>query len=355
MTKRRAIALGLFVLATAAGGTWWWTQRPKARTEPLTIYGNVDIRTAQLAFDGQAIVATMRVEEGARVQAGDVLATLDASRINAELAEAAAQVGAREAVLSRLEAGTRKQEIEQARARVKSAEAKLANAEENVTRLIQTSATGASSQQRLDDATSLVTVEQANLNEARQALDLALEGPRQEDIAEARAQVEAARAHVLLLRDRLTDTELLAPSAGTIRSRLLEPGDYATPGRAVYVLALNDPKWVRAYVPEPSLGKVRHGARASVRSDSSPDQLFEGWVGFISPVAEFTPKTVETSDLRTQLVYEVRVYVSDPEDRLRLGMPTTVVVDEESPPTGTPAPSAQVGPAMATTQVGEHP
>ncbi len=354
MTKRRAVLPVLIVIAAAAGGTWWWNNRPKDRNEPLTLYGNVDIRTVQLGFDGQAIVATVRSEEGARVQAGDVLATLDASRLNAELAEADAQVSTREVVLRRLEAGTRTQEIEQARARVKSAEAKLANAEESLKRLAQTTASGASSRQRLDDAASLVSVEHASLNEATQALDLALEGPRQEDIAEARAQLEAARAHVRLLQDRIADTELRAPSPGTIRSRLLEPGDYATPGRAVYVLALNDPKWVRTYVPEPSLGRVRHGARAWVRSDSSPDRRFEGWVGFISPVAEFTPKSVETTDLRTQLVYEVRVYLKDPEDLLRLGMPVTVVVDEESPPNAAPPPATQPVAAPAGAQTEER-
>ena len=121
----------------------------------------------------------------------------------------------------------------------------------------------------------------------------------------------------------------------------MEPGDYATRGRAAYTLAMSDPKWVRGYVSEPDLGRVRPGARAWVTSDSFKNKTFDGWVGFISPVAEFTPKTVETTDLRTQLVYEVRIYVKDPEDRLRLGMPTTVVVDEASSPSTLPVPTTQ--------------
>lgn len=331
--KKIVILIVLIAIATGGYFAWRHFERSKDDNKLLTLYGNVDIRTAQLAFDGEALLTSMRVEEGARVKAGEVLATLDSSRLQAELEEAKAQVKAQEAVVRKMEAGTRKQEIEQARARVASVQARLDNAEQNTKRLTQTAASGASSQQKLEDAQAQVRVEKASLNEANQALALALEGYRQEDIDQARAQAEAGRAHVKWLEDRLADTELRAPSNGTIRSRLLEPGDYVTRGRAAYTLALTDPKWIRAYVPEPSLGRVRMGARATVTCDSFPGEKFEGWVGYISPVAEFTPKTVETTDLRTQLVYEVRVYMRDPADRLRLGMPTTVVVDESGPTT----------------------
>lgn len=347
MSKRAAILPLLAILAIAAAAAWWRFGNSAAEPGPLTLYGNVDIRTAQLAFDGEAIVTAMRVEEGARVRPGDVLATLDDSRIRAELQEARAQAAAQEAAVRRLETGTRKQEIEQARARVASVEARLANADQNLRRITAAAATGASSQQDLDAAHAQVRVEDAALNEARQALALALEGFREEDIQEGRARLEASRARVRVLQDRIAHTELLAPSAGTIRSRLMEPGDYATRGRVAYSLAITDPKWIRAYVPEPSLGRVRHGARAWVTSDSFPSRTFQGWVGFISPVAEFTPKPVETTELRTQLVYEVRVYVKDPGDELRLGMPTTVIVDEASPPAASPAWSTQ--PASAPT------
>ena len=124
---------------------------------------------------------------------------------------------------------------------------------------------------------------------------------------------------------------LKAPTAGVIESRILEPGEMAGPTRPVLVLALTDPKWVRAYVPEPELGRIRLGMKASVLSDSFPGESMDGWVGFISPVAEFTPRTVETEDLRTKLVYEARVFVHDNRDMLRLGMPVTVLIDEHAP------------------------
>jgi HlyD family secretion protein len=170
-------------------------------------------------------------------------------------------------------------------------------------------------------------VDQAELRVKEKALNLALEGPRKEDIAAAKNTLEALKASLLLLKIRLSDMTLTSPAAGVIQNRNLEPGEMASPDRPVVTLALIDPKWVRAYVPEPDLGRINLGMKAKILSDSFPDQSFEGWIGFISPVAEFTPKTVETEDLRTKLVYEVRVFVHDSEDLLRLGMPVTVIVD----------------------------
>jgi HlyD family secretion protein len=105
----------------------------------------------------------------------------------------------------------------------------------------------------------------------------------------------------------------------------------ATPATPVYTLALLDPVWIRTYVPEPILGKVAPGMRAEVRTDSYPDKVYSGWVGFISPSAEFTPKTVQTPELRTRLVYQMRVYTCDPNNELRLGMPATVTIPLSQP------------------------
>jgi HlyD family secretion protein len=161
------------------------------------------------------------------------------------------------------------------------------------------------------------------------ALDLTVIGPRKEDIAQNEAQLRANEAQLGLLRQQLVDAELIAPVDSVIRTRILEPGDMASPQRPVFTLAITDPKWVRAYVSEPDLGKVHSGMAATVRVDSFPNRRFDGWVGFVSPVAEFTPKTVQTEELRTSLVYEVRVFVKDPSDELRLGMPATVYLNLE--------------------------
>jgi HlyD family secretion protein len=154
-----------------------------------------------------------------------------------------------------------------------------------------------------------------------------VKGPRSEDIEEARAQLRAQEAQLALSREILNDADLYAPADGVIRNRLLEVGDMASPQKPVLSMALTNPIWVRAYLPEPALGRIAPGTAATVTTDSFPGKQYPGWVGFISPTAEFTPKNVETPDLRTRLVYQVRVYVCNPANELRLGMPATVTID----------------------------
>jgi HlyD family secretion protein len=130
----------------------------------------------------------------------------------------------------------------------------------------------------------------------------------------------------------LAESTLYAPTKAVVRSRNLEPGDMASPQSPVFTLGIMDPKWVRTYVPEDKLGLIKPGMRGYATADSWPDKRFEGWVGFISSTAEFTPRSVETPELRTSLVYEVRLNVHDPENVLRLGMPVTVRFDSEAAP-----------------------
>ena len=117
-----------------------------------------------------------------------------------------------------------------------------------------------------------------------------------------------------------------APDNGIVEDRILEPGDMASPQKPVLTLALDDPLWVRVYVAETDLPRIRPGMKASVTTDGYPGQKYEGWVGFISPTAEFTPKSVETSEVRTKLVYQMRVFVRNPKGELRLGMPAVVTL-----------------------------
>ena len=134
------------------------------------------------------------------------------------------------------------------------------------------------------NARALLDVDQAQLKVKEKALNLALEGPRKEDIAAAKNTLKALKAPLSLLQIRLSDMALRSPATGVIQNRILEPGEMASPNRPVVTLALTDPKWVRAYVPEPDLGRINLGMKARILSDSFPDQKFEGWIGFISPV-----------------------------------------------------------------------
>lgn len=329
ITRILRILIALIVLAAAGAGAyyWWQGRAPGTAGTGLTLYGNVDIREVQLAFHESEHINSMLVQEGDVVHKGQLLATLDRELLSAAVDQAEAQVAAQEQVVKRMEAGSRPEEIRQARAQLEAAQAEAREARKNYERLRDVESKKLVSPQQLDDARGRADTAAAQVRVADETLALAIAGPREEDIENARATLRALQAQREIARQRLADTELYAPADGVIRNRILEPGDIASPDRPVYTLALTDPMWVRAYVSEPDLGKVRSGMPASIATDTYPGKEYRGWVGYISPTAEFTPKSVETEELRTSLVYQVRVYVCNPQGELRLGMPATVHLD----------------------------
>ena len=330
--KRWILILLVILVVGAMGGLAWWLTHREEGARQLVVYGNVDLRQVQLSFNNSERIAAVLVQEGDRVRQGQLVARLDTRRLEPQVAQAEAQVAAQRQVVQRLRNGSRPEEIAQARANVDSAKADAVNARqmyERVKGAAEMSAGRAVRQQDVDSAKAALEVAEAKLAVNEKALDLAVIGPRKEDIAQNEAQLRANEAQLAFLRQQLIDAQLLAPIDAVVRTRVLEPGDMASPQRPVFTLAITDPKWVRAYVAEPDLGKVRPGMAASVRVDSFPNRRFDGWVGFISPVAEFTPKSVQTEELRTSLVYEVRVFVKDPSDELRLGAPATVYLNTD--------------------------
>jgi len=307
----------------AAGATWALVSRDPHRQD-LVLYGNVDLRQVELAFNDNERIAAVLVQEGDRVKRGQILARLDTSRLEPQVAQAEASAAAQRQAVERLRNGSRPQEIAEARANVASAEADAVNARGQYQRRKTLAANSIVSRQDLENAKAALDVAEAKLAASQKILDLAIAGPRKEDIGQAEAELRADEAQAAFLRQELADAQLLAPVDAVVRTRLMEPGEMASPQKPVFSLAVTDPKWVRAYVAEPDIGKLRTGMAASVALDSFPHRRFNGWVGFISPVAEFTPKTVETTELRTSLVYEVRIFVKDPSDELHLGSPATV-------------------------------
>lgn len=340
--KKRLVIVAVVALVMLAALFLFKRGEP---TDQLVLHGNVDLRQVDLSFLDSERIAEVLVDEGDAAHAGQVLARLDTGRLLPKVRQAEARVAAQRAALLRLKNGSRPEETAQARAMLAAAQAEAANAQSQYERLtgIGASSDGrAVSKQELDAAAAAARMGDARVENARKALDLAIAGPRQEDIEQAAAQLQASEAELALLHRQLKDAELVAPTDGVVRSRLMEPGELATPQRPVLSLAISEPKWVRAYLPETALGRVNLGTPAQISVDSFPGAPLNGSVGFISSMAEFTPKTVQTEDLRTALVYEVRVFVKDPQDRLRLGMPATVHLDLSSAPaaTGQPASSA---------------
>ncbi len=320
------LALAVGVVVAASLGAWWYAGRHHGPAD-IVLYGNVDLREVDLAFNDSGRIDTVAVQEGDRVHPGEALARLDTSRMRPMLAQAAAQAAAERAVLARLRHGSRPQEIAQARANVALARAQQQQAlvqYSRVATVFRRSKGRAVSRQDVTDAQAAAAVAVARTRVAREALHLAVLGPRREDIEQASALLAADEAQVALLRRELADAVLRAPLAAVVRTRVAEPGDMASPQRTVFTLAITNPKWVRAYIPETDLGRVHPGMKATVAVDAFPRRRFPGWVGFISSEAQFTPRAVETPQLRTSLVYEIRVFVDDPHDELRLGMPATV-------------------------------
>jgi len=326
MTKKPLLAGAVVLLAAVAISVWYFDRKP-ADANTLVLYGNVDLRQVSLAFNESERIAKLGVQEGDHVKAGQVLGELDTRTLQLRIAQAEAQIRVQQQALQRLKSGSRPEEIAQSRAQGDAAAADAALAQQQLDRLQsirQTTSGRAVSQQDLDNALARRKVAEAQLASARKAQQLVVSGPRKEDVAQAQAQLDVSEAALALLQHQLTQSVLKAPIDAVVRARLLEPGDMASPQRPVFTLAITDPKWVRAYVAEPDLGRIKPGMPATLSTDSHPGEALDGKIGYISSVAEFTPKTVQTEELRSSLVYEVRVLVDDTDDRLRLGMPATV-------------------------------
>jgi HlyD family secretion protein len=327
LSKTKKLLLLPIALMLAGAAYWWASSRHDATADSaITLYGNVDIREVDLAFGTTEHIAELTVREGDRLAAGQVLGRLHTEKLDAAVAAADAAVNAQEQVVARLEAGNRPEEIRRAKAQVDSLAAKARTAQITYERQAKLGRQKLAAPEDVDQAKAAADAAEAETVAAGETYALAVAGSRVEDVAQAKAELAARRASLALARAQLADATLVAPAAGIVRSRILEPGDVASPQTPVYTLALLDPLWVRVYVSESDLGRVATGMKAEVRTDSYPDKVYAGWVGYISPTAEFTPKTVETPDLRTRLVYQARVFVCDPRGELRLGMPATVTV-----------------------------
>jgi len=322
--SRKRIMLFLFGMILVLGPAMWLSRPRSGRSGDIVLYGNVDIRKVDLAFRVGGRIASVLFEEGDRVAAGEVVARLDDAPYRDEERQALARRAQAAAELDKLQAGSRPQEIARAEALVAERQATLNNLQIEYRRSKNLVATGAISKQAYDNAATRLQEGRARLITAREALKLAREGFRTEDIAAAAANLQAAEAGLSGARIRLADTEIKAPASGVILTRAREPGAIVQAGQTVASLSLDNPVWVRTYVEEPELGRVTPGMPAGVFTDTAPGVPYRGHVGFISPEAEFTPRTVQTEKLRTRLVYQLRIIVDDPDAGLRQGMPVTV-------------------------------
>jgi HlyD family secretion protein len=241
----------------------------------LTLYGNVDVREVDIGFRVPGLVTSLRFEEGDVVHQGALMATLDATPYDDKVREAAAA-------------------LESIKASYKNSEILLKRRKELI-------GVGGVSQEDLDNA-------QASRDQLA-------------------ADLLAAQAALAVARDNLDYTYAYCPTDGIVLSRVREPGTVVNASDPVYTFSVASPVWVRAYVNEPNLGRIFFGQEAEVTTDTAGGPTYTGKIGFISPVSEFTPKTVQTTDLRTDLVYRLRIYIDHPDQLLKQGMPVTVEIN----------------------------
>jgi HlyD family secretion protein len=272
---KKSLLFVFLIIVIVAGSFGWWRLADHESPEGLVLYGNVDTREVRLAFNNSEHVEEMFVDEGDWVHAGQLVARLHTNRLQAAL--------------------------DSARAKLTAAEAEARIAQLTYRRIKSLAARKLAAPEDADEA----------------------EGKSRA----ATAQVDAAKAALAERTEAFNDAELRSPVEGIVRERIVEAGDFVTPQTPVLTVALVNPVWIRAYIPETWLGRVKPGTEAQISTDSFPGKVYKGWVGSISPTAEFTPKNVETTELRTRLVYQVRVFSCNPDNELRLGMPATVTLD----------------------------
>lgn len=323
MEQKRKIALvvGLVVIAGVAVFVGWELVRGKGGGEALTANGTIEATEVEVSSKLPGRIAQLLVKEGDTVQASQVIARLDASEIEAEVAQQQAAVAKAEAQLKELLAGSRAEEIEEARANLQQAEDNLKLAKDDWDRFDNLFKEGAVSAQERDRAKNKVEVGVSQVKAARERYQMIRIGPRPEVIEAARHERDRAKAALGTAQVRLRDSTILAPLAGTVMTKRAEQGEIVNPGFPIVVLIDPDDLWLRVYIPESEIGLVKLGQLASIAVDSFPKRKFEGKVIEISPKAEFTPRTVQTKKERVNLVFGVKIGLDNRERLLKPGMP----------------------------------
>ena len=296
------------------------------RAGDLVLSGNIEVTDAQLGFKVPGRVAERLVSEGDRIQAGQLVARLDDVEQREQLALRRAELAGAEAALAGLVAGSRPQEIAAAEATLRSTEADHDRARLDFARQQELRAKDAIAERELEASQAQLKVAEARTAESAERLKLVKEGPRAEDIAQARARVEQVRASLALAETQLENTRLVAPLTGVVLSHNIEPGEFVSAGTPVVTVADTAHVWVRAYVNQTDLGRIHLGQKVEVRTDTFPDKAYEGLIGFIASEAEFTPKTVQTTKERVKLVFRIKVDIANLKDELKPGMPADAIL-----------------------------
>ena len=320
---KRRIPLLILLAAVIAAGVYFYPRltRKSGPENELTLSGNIEAHESLVSFKVQGRIIDLPVEEGQWVEAGALLARLDDADYRQRVQIDEANVRVRESNLALTLAGTRQQEIKASQQTMLDAQADLQEKKIDYERAQRLFGKDEVSAQDRDLAETAVKRAEATFEAARQRYNEAVEGSRKEDIEIARANLREAGADVGLSRVTLDYTTLKAPSAGVITVREAELGEVVVPGTPVVTLADLDHIWLRAYIAETDLGRIRWGQEAIISTDTYPGKQYPGRISFISSSAEFTPKSVQTYKERVTLVYRIKIDIDNPNHELKPGMP----------------------------------
>ncbi len=318
----------LGALALMAGGyVYVRTAANQGPDSSLRISGNIEAHESVVSFKVQGRIMELPVQEGQYVKQGDLLARLDDDDYRQQVSVDEATVGMRKAELELSVAGSRVQEIKAAKQTLIDARADLELKQAEFRRRQELLAEQGVSEEDIDRAASQLKRAQATYERAKQTHDQVVEGTRKEEIAVRRANHESAREALQLSRLKLNYTVLSAPVSGVVLVRQAELGEVVSAGTPVVTIADVDHLWMRGYLNETDLGRVKWGQSATIHTDTFSDKTYQGRVSFISSQAEFTPKSVETHKERVTLVYRIKIDLDNPNHELKPGMPADAVID----------------------------
>jgi HlyD family secretion protein len=319
---KRVIAVGVVAIAVlVAGGLWFCFKGRTNHDDKIFVSGNIEAIEVDLSFRIGGQIKTRPVDEGDWVKNEQAVATLDTDTLITQKGSAESELANARAVLDQLEEGTRKEQIESARAQFKAAESRLKNARDEFDRhqlLFKEKAISAST---FDARETSFRVALEEYNNAAQRLRELEAGPREQEIRAARARVGKAEWDLKRLELDIEHSSLTTPVSGVVLTKANEVGEVVLPGATVLTVAAIDEVWLKGYVGERDLGRVKLGHKALVTTDTYPDRQYEGTVTFISSRAEFTPKNVQTREERIKQVYRVKVTIKNPQQELKIGMP----------------------------------
>jgi HlyD family secretion protein len=320
MKKKRLIAV-VIVLAAATAAVYYGAKRSGKDSGKIRVSGNIEVTTVEVSFKIPGRVRERLVDEGETVKTGQIVARLDSEDLIQEVAGRRAEMQAAQAALAELENGYRKEDIAQAQAALERVKADENRLQVDFARQQALFKKEVISKREFDASMAAYKASRASVREAQERLALLRRGPRRETIDQARARLRDAEAVLSLAEMRLGYSTLTSPLNGLVLSKNIEPGEQVAAGTPVVTVGMLDNVWVRAYVNETDLGRIKVGQTATVTTDTWPGRKYDGYVSFISSEAEFTPKNVQTEKERVKLVYRIKVVIPNPNMELKPGMP----------------------------------